>query len=428
MNNSSFNRKFGAVLVFWSLAVWPLTARAEAPAINTEAEISTSLPVFLAKRQLIADLKKAIHQYEKFEGEVWPTVTPGKKIVKGERGPRVVQLKERLKLEGDYEVSTNTITMGENADLFDDDLEAAIKNFQLRHGLNADGVAGVATVKMMNEPAHKLIHKLRVNQQRIADEMPDDFGGKFIFVNIPDFRLSLVENGELKMGMRVIAGKTKTRTPLFSDEMEYVVLSPKWNVPTSITAKEILPKVQADPTYLSRNGYRVVPTKKLAEGETFDPAQIDWSQVDAGNLNFRLVKGSGDGNDLGLYKFIFPNQHSVYLHDTNSRGKFVHDMRALSHGCVRISRPLDLAEYLLKDLGWTRETIESTARQGREKFVQLEQRLPVHIQYFTAWVDAKGRVNFRDDVYGLDKKVVLREESAEDDTTTSETATPQQQN
>lgn len=408
MNYNSI-RQFGfcvGVLFFLTLPANAQTPKTNTVlTINSADEIASSLPVYIGKKQLMTDLKKFIHDYQKMTDADFAKIEAGPKLQKGEQGPRVLQLRQRLWMTKDFKNKSNL-----DNDLFDDELEVAVKSFQLRHGLNADGMAGVASIKLMNMSLADVVHKMQVNVQRFED-LEDDFGEHYIFVNIPDYRMQVIHNGERTLAMRVIVGSPKNKTPLFSDEMEYVVLSPKWNVPSSITTKEILPKLKNDPEYLAKRNYKIIPTKVAEDGTPFDPAQIDWNNVDVNNLNFRLVKDAGSENDLGYYKFIFPNVNNVYLHDTNSRRLFANDFRALSHGCVRISRPLDLAAYLLGEAGWTRETLEKTAKAGQEKFVTLKNKLPVHIRYFTAWVDETGRLNLRDDIYNYDNKVQIHAEN-----------------
>ncbi len=402
----NFIRKWS--VCFALLAAVSFVAKAQTPTplpINSDDEIATSLPVHFGKKQLMSELKKFIREYEKMSRTEFVTIEAGPKLQKGDQGPRILQLRQRLWMTKDLD-DKNSLSN----DVYDDDLESAVKNFQLRHGLNVDGVAGVATIKLMNQSLEDVIHKLQANVQRFRD-MEEDFGEHYIYVNIPDYRMQVIKDGRRELAMRVIVGTPKNKTALFSDEMEYVVLSPKWHVPYSITTKEILPKLKNDPEYLAKRNYRIIPTNVSEDGEPFDASKIDWNNVDVNNLNFRLVKDAGSENDLGYYKFIFPNQNNIYLHDTNSRRMFANDSRALSHGCVRISRPLDLAEYLLSGAGWTRDSLEKTAKAGREKFVTLETKLPVHIRYFTAWVDEKGRLNLRSDIYNYDKKVQIQAEN-----------------
>lgn len=411
------NKIYKVFLVFaivFSLQTQFSQAKAADFEINTDEENAYSFPVYHSKRKLISDLRKAIKNYKRIEKQGWPVIAGGKTMELGYQGPRVLQLRERLWVSTDFDNSREL-----KNDVFDADLEKAVKKFQLRHGLNPDGAVGPGTLKLMNIPLHEKIKQMEVNVQRLKDS-EDNFDKNYLFINIPDYRLSVIEDNKPAMIMRVIVGRTRDKTPIFSDEMEYVVLSPKWHVPQSIAVKEIAPKMQKDPDYLSKRNYKIVPTKKAEEGEAFDASKIDWENVNHSNINFRLVKGAGWGNDLGFYKFIFPNRYSVYLHDTNSRYLFKRDFRALSHGCVRVSDPLGLAEYLLKNEGWERETIKKTSRQGREKYVHFTEHVPIHLRYFTAWVDSEGRPNFRQDVYKRDRYIQIKDDAENDTNDVSE--------
>lgn len=229
---------------------------------------------------------------------------------------------------------------------------------------------------------------------------PRDLGDRYILVNVPAYQLQVMEGEKPALAMRVIVGRPQTRTPLFSDEMTYVVFSPYWNIPSSILRHETLPQVAKDPDYLARNNIEVVGT---SGGEVIDPEGIDWS--DASEMKgLRLRQVPGDGNALGLVKFVFPNPFDVYLHDTPSRGFFLRAQRALSHGCIRVENPLALAEYLLGDqTQWTGERISAAMHAGTEQAVTLKKKLPVHIGYWTAWVEPDGSVTYTADPYGFDK-------------------------
>jgi murein L,D-transpeptidase YcbB/YkuD len=198
--------------------------------------------------------------------------------------------------------------------------------------------------------------------------------------------------------MRVIVGQPETPTPLFSDEMTYVVFSPYWNIPENILREETLPRVVSDPDFLRRNNIEVVGTSG-----TVDPAGIDWSDPEA-TADVRFRQRPGPDNALGLVKFIFPNHFSVYLHDTPGDRLFFRDARAFSHGCIRVENPVALAEYVLRDQPqWTAARITSAMHARREQAVTLTQPIPVHIGYWTAWVEADGAVTFTDDPYGIDR-------------------------
>ena len=252
---------------------------------------------------------------------------------------------------------------------------------------------------------------LRMNLERWR-WMPRDLGDTHILVNVPGYMMQVVEHGDPTLAMRVIVGAAKTATPLFSDQMTYVVFSPYWNIPTKILREETLPRLARDPDYLRRNNLEVVGTsghvvvrasdEEDDDGEAVDA--IDWSDPEAVK-GLRLRQAPGPSNALGLVKFIFPNHFDVYLHDTPNDRLFNKPKRALSHGCIRIENPVGLAEYVLRDRPeWTQPRIRNAMSSATEQSVTLKKPLPVHLAYFTVWAGADGSVSFLDDPYGLDAK------------------------
>jgi murein L,D-transpeptidase YcbB/YkuD len=291
------------------------------------------------------------------------------------------------------------------SEVYDDALVEGVKRFQERHGLEPDGIIGVGTVKAMNVPVERRIRQLELNRERVAslDYKDED---KSILVNIPQFRLSAMEHGNVKLDMRVIVGQrvVEHRTPLFSSEMAYLVINPQWNVPASIMAKEMLPKLQKDNSYLSHERMKLT---QVVDGKpvSVDAATVDWSHVDSSNFNYRISQDPGAGNALGNLKFIFPNKYNVYLHDTSSRGLFSRGVRDMSHGCIRIHKPLDMAEFVLQGKsGWDRDAVEAAIKRGTQRVVTLDEKIPVHLVYVTAWVDKNGNPYFLEDIYGYDSK------------------------
>jgi murein L,D-transpeptidase YcbB/YkuD len=223
-----------------------------------------------------------------------------------------------------------------------------------------------------------------------------------IRVNIPAFHLSVHDGDKVPLEMRVIVGSGDNRTPILDDKIEYLVFSPYWNIPLSIASKELLPKIQKDANYLKKENIEVV----RGSGDSVhvvDPRDIDWKNSDG--TEYQLRQKPGVSNSLGLVKFIFPNRHNVYLHDTPADNLFDRLTRTLSHGCVRLESPVALAGYVLQDQPeWTAERIEKAMYEGKERRVSLKTPLPVHVHYWTAWTDASGNAQFREDVYGYDKK------------------------
>jgi murein L,D-transpeptidase YcbB/YkuD len=243
------------------------------------------------------------------------------------------------------------------------------------------------------------VEKIRMNLERWR-WAPRDLGERHILINVPFYQMQVIEHDKPVLAMRVIVGAPDTPTPLFSDAMTYVVFSPYWNIPESILREETLPRVVEDPDYLSRNNIEVVD----ASGDRIDPSNVDWaSEEETAPLRFRQMPGPD--NALGLVKFIFPNHFSVYLHDTPTEALFHKEKRAFSHGCIRIEKPVALAEYVLRDKRkWPPERIQSAMSGKTEQSVTLAEPLPVHIGYWTAWVEEDGSVTYVDDPYGLDRK------------------------
>lgn len=346
-------------------------------------------------------LREALKTYRQIEGRGgWVKVSKGPKMTKGQRGGRVVELRKRLSATGDLE-------SGERQDGpdFDEVVEQAVRRFQSRHGLDVDGVVGRDTLSALNVTSEDRLRQIQVNLERWR-WLPQDFGNRCILVNLADFRLEVVENGTKVMDMRIIVGKDYRRTPVFSGMMTYLVLNPAWHVPHKIAKLDKLPLIKKDPGYLSREHFKVFEGWGAGAKE-IDPSVIDWSKVTRGNFRYRLRQDPGPWNALGRVKFMFPNEFGVYIHDTPSRELFKKSVRTFSSGCIRIEKPIQLAEYVLAgDLKWNIETIMAALETNQEQTVRLPAPIPVHILYWTAWVDPSGRVQFRKDVYERDRRVL----------------------
>ena len=228
--------------------------------------------------------------------------------------------------------------------------------------------------------------------------LPDDLGARHIIVNIPQFHLFVRDGGKTAVDTRVVVGKQGDETPVFSADMTSVILSPYWNIPESIAEGETIPSIIKDPKYLAKNGLEVM-RRSGGKAERVDPESVDWSNPEETEA-LSLRQKPGPGNALGHVKFMLPNKHSVYLHDTPADKLFARDGRAFSHGCVRLEEPLELAQYVLaEDPAWTEAAIREAMHAGVEREVKLKRPIPVHIVYFTAWVDDAGRPQFFEDVY-----------------------------
>jgi murein L,D-transpeptidase YcbB/YkuD len=324
----------------------------------------------------------------------WPKIPRANLKVGQWNAPVVVPLRQRLATSG-Y-LSPNAPP---NSAHYDADVELAVKTFQEHHGLKPTGTLDSATLSALNVPLDARLNQLAMNMERWR-WMPDDLGTRHLLINIPSFHLIAREEGKPVLDIRVVVGKRGNETPIFSDTMETVVFSPYWNVPETIALEETAPAMARDPDYLARNNMEVVN----AAGRVVSPDSIPWGNDDA-LRGFRFRQRPGDGNALGNVKFLFPNRHAVYLHDTPADALFKRIGRAFSHGCVRVEEPETLAAYVLRDQSeWTADAIRSAMRAGTERHVKLPTPIPVHIVYLTSWVDDKGGVHFADDVYGYDGK------------------------
>ena len=307
----------------------------------------------------------------------------------------VNELKRRLTASGHLKPGTGSGEPGTA------DLAAAVKSFQELHSLPATGVVDDKTLAAINVPLDWRIHQVAINLQRWR-YMPDNLGERHFLVNIPYFHLIARESGKPVMDIRVVVGKPGNNTPIFSEDMESVVFSPYWNIPDTIAENETAPAVARDPNYLARQGIEVLRVSSKG-AEAINASDVNWDSADAvKGLVFR--QKPGDGNALGHVKFLFPNRYNVYLHDTPADALFAKPGRAFSHGCVRVEEPETLAKYVLKDYPeWDDESIFAAMRSGVEKHVKLRKKIPVHITYFTAWVDENGGLHFQPDIYGYDK-------------------------
>ena len=364
-------------------------------------------------------LKEAlVKARETAETASWPPVAmKAKKVEPGDTSPTVSQVRARLVAEGfieepgqtkaksrseiNEEMAQTSADPGEN--YYDEKLVLAVKRFQAKYGLGEDGVIGERTVLMMNRDPGWRVCQVKINLDRLRALDRVITTDRYALVNIPDFTLTIFDDGKPIKEMGVIVGRLDRKSPLMSDRIRFLVFSPKWHVPTSIAVKDKLPKIKKDPSFIRKHGMTL-----YAVGETgmerVEPEDVDWESVGAGNFSYRLVQGTGDANALGRVKFLFPNRHAVYLHDTPTKYLFKRGKRTFSSGCIRISDPIWFAEYLLSDKeGWDAERIKSSMRRATPLHVGINEQMPVHILYITAWGDEKGNPVYRHDVYNFDQ-------------------------
>ncbi len=323
----------------------------------------------------------------------WGPQVYGDRLELGDRGQAVVQLRDRLIRMGYMDRSTTAV--------FDADMEAAVQRFQTTHGLLADGVAGPSTLEEVNVGPEQRLREivLGMERQRWLNWENPDRGDRHVLVNIPDYHAYVVDHEEVTFSTRVVVGArpTNQHTPEFSDVMEHMVINPSWNVPRSIAVNEYLPAMQSNPGAAGH-------LQLLQGGQQVSREGIDFTQFTPSTFPFDLRQGPGPGNALGRVKFMFPNRHNIYLHDTPSRSLFARETRAFSHGCVRVQRPLELAYFLLARQESNPESyFNRILNSGQETQVNLATQIPVHLVYWTAFVTPEGQMNFRRDIYGRDR-------------------------
>jgi len=367
---------------------------------DLQAVLDDVEPPFVAYRRTEQALARYIELARTDDGETLPAVTKPIDPTQPYAGvPRLVRF---LRLVGDLSADA---TLSTDRQTYSGPLVDAVKHFQRRHGLDADGRLGPSTIKQLNVPLHDRVLQLQLTLERWR-WLPAEFPAPPIIVNIPDFRLrTLDEKNNVVMDMRVVVGKAmRTQTPVFTRDMTYVVLRPYWNVPPSILRSEIVPAIQRDRGYIARKNYEVTTQdgKVVSSGEISDEVL---AQLRAGKLAVRQKPGST--NALGLVKLIFPNEHNVYLHSTPSQSLFSRSRRDFSHGCIRVEKPAELAAWALRNNSdWTLERVQQGMQSGKDDVtVTLAKRVPVFIVYGTALAYANGEVHFTDDIYGHDAKL-----------------------
>jgi len=349
--------------------------------------------------QRYAELRTVLAKYRALAAKGgWNTVPLGESIKPGMSDPRIPAIRARLSLT---DVASGEVGTAEGQ-LYGNALVEVVKRFQARQGLEGDGVIGSTTIVAMNVPVQERIKSIILAMERLR-WMPENLGQQYLIVNIAGFELRRVNAGKVEERMAVVVGKPYHRTPVFSDRIRFLEFNPYWNVPPDIAVNEELPVLRRNPAGLSAQGFEVVRGNQVS-----DPSSVDWSSVGPGHFPYQLRQRPGPNNALGRVKFMFPNPHNVYLHDSPARNLFERNVRAFSHGCIRLSRPLDLAEQVLRMggvQGWSKERINDVVASTKNTVVNLREPLPVHITYLTAWAD-DGVANFRQDIYGHDAKLL----------------------
>ncbi|MBT8063410.1 MAG: L,D-transpeptidase family protein [Gammaproteobacteria bacterium] len=327
----------------------------------------------------------------------WAPVPEGPTLRRDDVDPRVGEIRRRL-------IATGDLGPGGDASpaLFDADLEAAVKRFQARHGLADDGVVGKQSVAAMNVPVDVRVDQLRVSLERLR-WVNQEAADTLVAVNIASFRVLFYRDGELQWWTRAMVGKNYRQTPVFRGDITYLEFNPTWTIPPGILRNDTLPAIKRDPNYLASKHIRVIDSN----GQFVDPATVDWSRYRNG-VPYTLRQDPGPWNALGTVKFIFPNPHFVFLHDTPHRELYDRPERAFSSGCIRVEDPLHLAELIFNEPGrYSKSTLQSIVDSRRTQRINLDEQIPVLILYLTAGVDpASGDVTFLKDIYDRDARVL----------------------
>jgi murein L,D-transpeptidase YcbB/YkuD len=363
----------------------------------SKADPETFLRSLPPSSQRYAQLMRHKMDFERLiaDGGWGETVRTNRKLSPGDTGGDVVALRNRLIRMG-YLERTATAR-------YDDAMQAAVADFQLAHGLTADGVAGPGTIEEINRQAEERLAQILVAMERERwMNHPDGLGRRHIWVNLTDFRTRVYDEGKVTFETKSVVGERRNEkaTPEFSDEMEYMELNPDWTVPRSILARDYLPRFQANP---NAAGYLQLIDSR---GRVVDRSQIDFTQYTARTFPFTVRQPPGDLNALGLVKFMFPNPHAIYLHDTPAKELFEREVRDYSSGCIRLNDPFDLAYHLLaQQVDDPKAYFDSQLATGQQTRIDLQEKVPVHLVYFTAVTTPKGEIEFRRDFYGRDARI-----------------------
>lgn len=362
-------------------------------------DILDYLHKLVPQHQPYRNLRSALKRYNKIAAAGgWPAILNGKTLHANDADPRIPTIWRLLSITGDLQAKDLAIPNEYNLTIIE-----AVKRFQGRHGLKVDGLVGKKTLAAMNTPVEKRILQIEINMARWRWK-DRELGEKYILVDIAGFSLQGIDKGQVVIDMPVIVGKTYHKTPIFSDKIKYIDINPFWNIPPSIAKNEILAKLQNNPNYLKENNIRLFSGWK-AKAPELDPDQIDWKTTTRQDISrYKLRQDPGPDNALGTIKFVFPNTFNVYLHDTPARELFTRIDRAFSHGCIRVAKPLRLAEFILEGQkkNWNLESISDIVKSEKRTTIRLNTRLPIHIAYQTAWVDRYGFLHFSKDLYGRD--------------------------
>jgi len=337
-------------------------------------------------------LRKALKDLRDIEAAGgWPKIPEGPELKPGSRGPRVALLRQRLSGDAGQ-------TDADAGELYDGALADSVRHFQEHHGLQPDGKLGAATLAELNRPVGWRIRQVELNLERYR-WIPRQLGDPHVLVNIPGFHLELARGGASVWSTRIVVGKALKPTPVFSDNIVAIVANPPWNVPESIALGEYLPELRDDPKAFERHGLRILEGTG-EDAQEVKPSKVDWDEIGDGKFPYHLRQDPGPENALGRVKFHLTNEYNIYLHDTPARSLFGQADRDLSHGCIRVEKPLELAGLLLGDSA--RDELREALETTEERHIPVKPQVPIHILYLTAWADQSGQLRFGQDVYELD--------------------------
>lgn len=386
----------GSVSRQWNTGTDPLNASMQQATLIDIAQandVQKAMESLAPNNPSYVALTKALAKYKAVGAQGgWPEFPAGAKLKPGAVDTRVESLRQILIAQGDMAQPAASPAKT----IYDTATVEGVKRFQERHGIEPDGIIGAATQAALNKTPSDAIAQIELTLERMR-WMNHDLGARYVLVNVPAYRLTAVA-GNRRMHMDVIVGKPDTKTPMFSKEITNVIINPTWSVPAKIATREMLPKIRKNPDYLSRAGFSVVDRN----GETIAPESIDW---ESDNFNYTFRQSAGDGNALGKVKFTIPNSDNIYLHDTSQPHLFDRTERSLSHGCIRLSAPKAMTDFVLKDAGWDAKKIDKAYDAEATRSIAITP-LPVHLVYWTAWVDEAGRTRFNPDIYRMNPSLM----------------------
>ena len=394
-----FARPFAAALLGATLLAGPALAR-EAGFAQAEWAQDYSSPTTMQVHRsstpilspdTIAATEAMVEKYRAIVSRGgWQAVTGAAGLRIGSRGPAVAAVRQRLIVTGDLDATAG------GAGTYDSYVAAGVKRFQARHGLSQTGQMSPATQAAMNVPADVRLRQLETNVIRLRS-YSGDLGRRFVITNIPAALVQTVENGQVVTLHAAGVGKIDRQSPIMNAKAVEINFNPTWTVPASIVRKDLIPKMQKDPNYLTDNKIRI-----LSNGQEISPRSVNWNSDEGTRYTYRQDSGA-DFNSMGVVRINIPNPHGVFMHDTNSRGVFGDDFRFISSGCVRVQNVREYITWLLKDTpGWDRAAVERAVESGQRIDARMTQAVPVYWTYITAWATPDGTVQFRDDIYKRD--------------------------